>query len=529
MVICTFKSASRTLKMESRLLDSTAISIINSPIKAFYCMTSVDLSDGELLCDLNGVENIGSRSGQVTGVSVRYPCDVLEMPYFEGGQAEEVFKVRISKSDSLESFSCSQRNSGDSVDSSLQNASLSYSDASSEALSIGSEAVFDENATLLQSSWIPAGKASDIRKDAARAVSLIDLSEPQNVRPRYESYPSKYAGKSRRSPRRCCRKSRSVQNKSSGALQDFRHELFSGKPALAHDSSGTSISKKCSDASSKCRGVWKSQSLTDNLSDDATFWKSHNKAVDVESSATENAGLTNDSAQMASTEQESTNIDQAWDEYQVPLYEAISDDSSEEKLDASCLQGDWQPLTDEFGDFSDFGNPRIALHQKKQLISDQDSDTDTEELRCLIKDSTKTLDLIKTSQAALIGSGNPKGQGSSINELLATCDTNITCLKNLLGVVDQEDLDVNDVNHLGELLAQWESVKSQLHQLTSGQELSNPKSVSDVIIDLSPDDDVTICKESDSFSTEVNLDESEPTMHVTHHTQSNGFFIPKRY
>lgn len=52
----------------------------------------------------------------------------------------------------------------------------------------------------------------------------------------------------------------------------------------------------------------------------------------------------------------------------VPLYEAISDDSSEEKLDASCLQGDWQPLTDEFGDFSDFGNPRIALHQKVRIL-----------------------------------------------------------------------------------------------------------------------------------------------------------------
>lgn len=312
MVICTILSASKSLKMENRLLDRTAISIINSPNKEFYCMTSVDLSDVELLCDLNNVENIGSRSNhQVTGVSVRYPCDVLKMPYFEGGQSEEVFKVRISKSDSLESFSCSQRNSEDSANSSPHNASLSFSDASSEALSIGSEAVFDENTTLVQSSWIPAEKTSAIRKDAARAVSLID------IRPRYESYPSKCTGKSRRSPRKCCRKSKSVQNKSSGAAQDFRCEPFSGEPSPAYDSSGTRISEKCKDASSKCRGVWKSQSLTDNLSDDATDWKSHNSAVDVESSANENAGLTNDSAQMASTEQESTNIDQAWDEYQV--------------------------------------------------------------------------------------------------------------------------------------------------------------------------------------------------------------------
>lgn len=53
---------------------------------------------------------------------------------------------------------------------------------------------------------------------------------------------------------------------------------------------------------------------------------------------------------------------------EAPLYEAISDDSSEEKLDASCLQGDWQPLTDDFGDFSDFGNPSVALRQKVRIL-----------------------------------------------------------------------------------------------------------------------------------------------------------------
>lgn len=162
----------------------------------------------------------------------------------------------------------------------------------------------------------------------------------------------------------------------------------------------------------------------------------------------------------------------AWDPYQM-IYPTASEDATEEVLH-------WEPVDDlEFDDEFQLKGSSIlkdaiskrATRDKLKLTparspgSCDDSDSDMEDFRSVLEDSEMCLKVVdhslKKKRHNSMGSG--LAQPGKYAEMLATCETNISCVKNVCQHLTSEDIGENDVQRVQDLLYQWE----KLHALAS--------------------------------------------------------------
>lgn len=165
----------------------------------------------------------------------------------------------------------------------------------------------------------------------------------------------------------------------------------------------------------------------------------------------------------------------AWDNYQAPLYPTDSDDRPEKPLS-------WEPMDDmEFDD--EFSLPQSTIlatliarrseeetysnKQPKLVPSNQgnfdDSDSDIEELHHVLEESRMQLKVadksLKKKRKDPLGTGlylNPGKYG----ELMATIDTNMRCLESISQHLDVADVQPEDIQTIQDLLYQWEKLQA---------------------------------------------------------------------
>ncbi|KAK7104938.1 hypothetical protein V1264_019575 [Littorina saxatilis] len=161
----------------------------------------------------------------------------------------------------------------------------------------------------------------------------------------------------------------------------------------------------------------------------------------------------------------------AWDNYQM-MYPTASEDATEEVLH-------WEPVDDmEFDDDFTFTVPKTSSVLKDAITTTanklqlkqigggcEDSDSDMEDFHSVLEDSESCLKLVDRSLKKK--RSNPMGSGLAAHakyaEILATCETNIVCMKNVCSHLTQEDIGINDVQRVQDLLDQWE----KLHALAA--------------------------------------------------------------
>ncbi|XP_076464903.1 uncharacterized protein LOC143296731 [Babylonia areolata] len=155
----------------------------------------------------------------------------------------------------------------------------------------------------------------------------------------------------------------------------------------------------------------------------------------------------------------------AWDNYQM-IYPTASEDATEEVLH-------WEPVDDmEFDDdfnltfhcqssrLSEAISKRANKMHLKGMQSGDDSDSDMEDFRSVLEDSETCLKVVDHSLKKK--RSNPMGSGlaspSKYVEMLATCETNMECVKNVCQHLTQEDIGMGDVQRVQALLCQWEKL-----------------------------------------------------------------------
>ncbi|CAD5123026.1 DgyrCDS11411 [Dimorphilus gyrociliatus] len=139
----------------------------------------------------------------------------------------------------------------------------------------------------------------------------------------------------------------------------------------------------------------------------------------------------------------------AWDSYQDPPYPTVTDDDDEEKLDDCTLTWDFPNNATEIGPVSPRRRSRsVAIHQ--------DTDSDREDLKDVITESRKQLEVLERTLSAdcIIG----------LNEVKATCKTNIECLDNVLVHMDTSD-DLSEASDDVRLLvSRWKQLHNEAKQ-----------------------------------------------------------------
>ncbi|KAL5009385.1 hypothetical protein ScPMuIL_014966 [Solemya velum] len=161
----------------------------------------------------------------------------------------------------------------------------------------------------------------------------------------------------------------------------------------------------------------------------------------------------------------------AWDNYQAPLYPTVSEDPSEEPLE-------WEPVDElEFDDEITIGRKSILADvisrrkspEKKSKPTSypkdlyDDSDSDKEDLCCVIEESAMSLKVADRSLRKK--RKDPLGTGLNLNpakygEILATCDTNIECLKKIQHHLNASNVTDDELQQLSELLYEWEKIQA---------------------------------------------------------------------
>lgn len=165
----------------------------------------------------------------------------------------------------------------------------------------------------------------------------------------------------------------------------------------------------------------------------------------------------------------------AWDNYQAPLYPTDSDDRPEKPLS-------WEPMDDmEFDD--EFSLPQstilatlIARRSEEETYSNKhpklvpsnqgnfdDSDSDIEELHHVLEESRMQLKVADKSLRKK--RKDPLGTGLYLNpgkygELMATIDTNMRCLETISQHLDVADVQPEDIKTIQDLLYQWEKLQA---------------------------------------------------------------------
>lgn len=139
----------------------------------------------------------------------------------------------------------------------------------------------------------------------------------------------------------------------------------------------------------------------------------------------------------------------AWDSYQDPPYPTVTDDDDEEKLDDCTLTWDFPNNATEMGPVS----PR---RRTRSSAINQDTDSDREDLKDVITQSRKQLEVLERtlSSDCIIG----------LNEVKATCRTNIECLDNVLIHMDTSD-DLSEASDDVRLLvSRWKQLHNEAKQ-----------------------------------------------------------------
>ncbi|XP_052767291.1 uncharacterized protein LOC128208037 [Mya arenaria] len=167
----------------------------------------------------------------------------------------------------------------------------------------------------------------------------------------------------------------------------------------------------------------------------------------------------------------------AWDNYQAPLYATGSEEPPEDALT-------WEPGEMEFDD--EFSLPQSTIlatllarrsdeevytgkHPKLVPSSQgqyEDSDSDIEDLNHILEESRMQLKVADRSLRKK--RKDPLKTGLHLNpgkydELMATIETNIRCLGDISQHIDQADVSEQDVQKIQDLLYQWQ----KLHGLAS--------------------------------------------------------------
>lgn len=488
------------LNMDSSLLDQNTVSIISSPNKKFYYMAALDSNDLEhfgVTRELKLHDNaLGHHSNDmVNGWHLHNNEEVSSdnftgMTYYESNEktpnyGRNYFCYPVSS----ELLAINTQKSSD-ISNSCGNLATKPNDPFPRLpMATSSEAVLQVDVAdhnRIVSSEDMSHSEAHSRNDAVNTLSLAELSNPSDVQQALEGRYNPGHAKTKRKPRKSVKKSKSLYNNSYNSLKNCGQRLNSATETAKQNNVQMKSEISSEDVISNCVSV---QPCGSHLSSLPTLCHYVNTGENSRSEVSDGKGDPGSSGSegdvltsgVTSTGHESTAIDQTWDGYQVPLYAAISDDSSEEKLDATYLQGEWQPLTDEFMDFSDFAND-CSSHSQHEA-SERDSDSDAEELLHLINESSDALRLTRSSLSQLkLNDGSL--QSSHHREPLATCSTNITCLRDLIDIVSQKDWTHAEVNQLSDLLKQWENVESEFLRLTVRKDLSI--SHPDVILDVSP-------------------------------------------
>ncbi|XP_067682789.1 nuclear migration protein unc-83-like isoform X1 [Haliotis asinina] len=160
----------------------------------------------------------------------------------------------------------------------------------------------------------------------------------------------------------------------------------------------------------------------------------------------------------------------AWDNYQSPLYPAVSDDPMEEKLH-------WEPSDEmEFDDDFLLPNNRSAAvsaaAEKKKAKNKimipapaqyDDSDSDIEDFHYVLDQSADQLRL--ADQSLKKKRKDPMGTGIYLKpakyaEIMATCVTNIRCLESISQHLDPTDVTMDDCQRMQDILYQWEKLRA---------------------------------------------------------------------
>ncbi|KAK7507093.1 hypothetical protein BaRGS_00001944 [Batillaria attramentaria] len=204
----------------------------------------------------------------------------------------------------------------------------------------------------------------------------------------------------------------------------------------------------------------------------------------------------------------------AWDPYQM-MYPTASEDATEEVLH-------WEPVDDmEFDDeFQLKGSSilkdaigrraakdKLKLKPMRSPGACEDSDSDMEDFRSVLEDSEMCLKVVDHSLKKK--RHNPMGTGLAKSgkyaEMVATCETNISCVKNVCQHLTSEDIGMNDVQRVQDLLHQWE----KLHELATErhQQAQQLSATSDAIKDMKKTlEGACQCLMYDSFSSKEELE-----------------------
>ncbi|KAH9492902.1 hypothetical protein Btru_032575 [Bulinus truncatus] len=157
----------------------------------------------------------------------------------------------------------------------------------------------------------------------------------------------------------------------------------------------------------------------------------------------------------------------AWDNYQA-LYPTASEDPGEELLN-------WEPPQDELEYDDDFqlskqrksiitavmGPKRSKLRFTKQGMPGDDSDSDLEDFHHLLEQSELSLRL--ADQSLRKRRRDPMGTGlhpdpAKYEEIIATYETNMLCLQNVLGYLKSDDISQADGVRIKAIMSQWEKL-----------------------------------------------------------------------
>ncbi|XP_052272176.1 uncharacterized protein LOC127872805 isoform X2 [Dreissena polymorpha] len=173
----------------------------------------------------------------------------------------------------------------------------------------------------------------------------------------------------------------------------------------------------------------------------------------------------------------------AWDNYQAPLYTTGSEDPPEEALP-------WEPVDMEFDD--EFGLPTSTIlatllarksedegtagkHAKlipSSHANMDDSDSDIEDLHHVLQESHMQLKVamksLRKKRKDPLKTGLYENPGK-YGQLLATIETNIRCLQDISQQLDQADFTEEDKLQIQDLLYQWDRLRTttQERQLQS--------------------------------------------------------------
>ncbi|XP_041353750.1 uncharacterized protein LOC121371719 [Gigantopelta aegis] len=164
----------------------------------------------------------------------------------------------------------------------------------------------------------------------------------------------------------------------------------------------------------------------------------------------------------------------AWDNYQAPLYPSVSEDLTEEKIH-------WEPIDEmEFDEeihldghrssiLGDAIAKRATSEKRKAKLTmagsghHDDSDSDMEDFHYILDQSCMQLKLADQS----LKKKRKNSMGTHLHltpakyaEIIATCETNIRCLKSISAHLDSKDVTEKDVLKMQDLLYQWEKLQA---------------------------------------------------------------------